>query len=180
MIRDKFSYHEDEDKILDDLREWSLQYFNQVFIFDAETIVPTQKKVDINDQIYFKNFDIHGKIVFSQKKTEKVQVEELEDEQMANPVFEDQDFLYVVVQDIHGLNFESKIPIIRFRGFSDYERPLKVEKIFSVGKVMRIRSAKLHSTLNDIISNRVTPSDSIILKNSKKVYHLDFESQWGQ
>jgi hypothetical protein len=41
---------------------------------------------------------------------------------------------------------------------------------------MRIRSAKLHSTLNNIVNNRVTPTDSIILNNSKKVYHLDFES----
>ena len=126
-MKDKYSYHEDEEKILDDLREWSFQYFNQVYVFEAETNVPTQKKVDINDQIYFKNFDIHGKIVFSKKKTEQVQVEELEDDRLSKPEFENQDFLYVVVQDIHGLNFESKIPVSRFRGFYDYVLPLQIE-----------------------------------------------------
>lgn len=88
VSKDKFSYHEDEEKILDDLREWSHQYFNQVFVFEPETIVPTQKKVDINDQIYFKNFDVHAKIVFSQIKTEQVQVEELEDDRLSKPEFE--------------------------------------------------------------------------------------------
>ena len=82
--------------------------------------MPTQKKVDINDQIYFKNFDVHAKIVFSQIKTEQVQVEELEDDRLPKPEFENQDFLYLVIQDIHGLNFESKVPVVRFRGFQDY------------------------------------------------------------
>lgn len=51
-------------------------------MFDAETIVPTQKKVDIHDQIYFKNFDIHAKIIHSEIKTELVEVEELEDDKL--------------------------------------------------------------------------------------------------
>lgn len=57
-------------------------------MFEPETIVPTQKKVDINDQIYFKNFDIHGKIVYSNIKTEQVQVEELEDDRLSKPEYE--------------------------------------------------------------------------------------------
>ena len=65
MVRDKYSYHEDEDKALDELRAWSKNYFNQVFVYEPETIVPIQKKIDSQGNIYFRNFDIHGKIINS-------------------------------------------------------------------------------------------------------------------
>lgn len=82
--------------------------------------MPTQKKVDLHDQIYFKNFDIHGKIIYSQVKTELVEVEELEDDRLSKPEFEKQQFLHLIIQDIHGLNFEAKIPMLRFKTCADY------------------------------------------------------------
>ena len=66
--------------------------------------------------------------------------------------------------------------MVRFKGFTDYGGWAQVKKLFGEGSVLRIRSAKLHSTLNNIVNNKVTPTDSIVLEKSKKVYHLDFES----
>ena len=63
VVNDKYSYHPSEIKILDELRKWSLQYFSTICIFDHETTIPVAKVLDKEGNAYYKNFDIHGKII---------------------------------------------------------------------------------------------------------------------
>jgi len=38
----KYSFHDSEKQIIDELREWSKEYFSKFLIFDTETHIPPQ------------------------------------------------------------------------------------------------------------------------------------------
>ena len=63
--KNSYTYHDSETAILTGLRDWSLKYFQDVYIFDTRTSLPCQKLDSVGEK-YYKCFDIHGKIVSCQ------------------------------------------------------------------------------------------------------------------
>jgi len=72
-------------------------------LFDPETNVPVAKMIDKEGNAYFRNFDIHGKVILNKTVIE-----------------DDEKFFHVLIQDIAGQVFEVKIPSSKFSMSTDY------------------------------------------------------------
>lgn len=72
-------------------------------MFDPETNVPVAKMIDKEGNAYFRNFDIHGKVILNKTVIE-----------------DDEKFFHVLIQDIAGQVFEGKIPSSKFSMSTDY------------------------------------------------------------
>ena len=72
-------------------------------MFDPETNVPVSKMIDKEGNAYFRNFDIHGKVI------------------LTNTFMKDNEkYFHILIQDIAGQVFEGKIPSSKFESSSDY------------------------------------------------------------
>ena len=72
-------------------------------MFDPETNVPVSKMIDKEGNSYFRNFDIHGKVILKKTVME-----------------EEEKFFHILIQDIAGQVFEGKIPSSKFSMSTDY------------------------------------------------------------
>ena len=61
----KFTYSNDISSRLAQLRKWAETYFQNIAIFDSDVWVPQQASYRRDGTRYFKNFDIIGKVIWS-------------------------------------------------------------------------------------------------------------------
>ena len=63
----KYSFHESECKIVDNLRAWSKEYFERFLVFETETRIPPplSKREEVNPK--FRDFDVQARVLSMEK-----------------------------------------------------------------------------------------------------------------
>ena len=64
---DRYTFHSSEKETITGLREWSLKYFSEMYLYDKDTWIPRDRKVDTKGNAFYVSFSILGKIVHSSK-----------------------------------------------------------------------------------------------------------------
>ena len=96
---DSYSIHEEEKKMIDEMREWAMKYFKDFQVFDSETQLPNrQVSKDNQQEFYYRDFDIQAKVI-------NYDVIENSDPLQAK----------IMIQDLSGMKFESKLEVQKFQ-----------------------------------------------------------------
>ena len=64
---DRYTFHSSEKETITNLREWSLKYFSEMYLYEKDTYIPRDKKIDAKGNPFYLSFGILGKIVYSSK-----------------------------------------------------------------------------------------------------------------